>query len=68
MKVGVEDAIQRLDFDQVIILRPGFILGDREIPKAPTAEKIISNMHRLSQGLQDWIDKFVPWRRPSMQS
>jgi len=32
MKIGVEDTIQRLDFDQAIIVKPGFIIGDREVP------------------------------------
>lgn len=53
MKVGVEDAIKELDFEQAIILRPGMILGEREKPKAPFFEKIIGNLHKISPGLQD---------------
>lgn len=55
MKIGVEDAIKELDFEQAIIVRPGFILGDREKPKAPWAEIVVRNMHKVSQGLQDSI-------------
>lgn len=32
MKRGVEDKIKELDFPQAIILRPGLIIGDREVP------------------------------------
>ena len=54
MKVAVEDAIKDLDFEQAIILRPGFILA-REKSKAPLAEKIIGSLHLVSQALQDRI-------------
>ncbi|KAJ5151702.1 hypothetical protein N7492_009997 [Penicillium capsulatum] len=54
MKVGVEDTIKELDFDQAIILRPGMILG-REKPKAPFFECIVSNLNKLGQGLQDGL-------------
>ncbi|TPX10229.1 uncharacterized protein E0L32_001426 [Thyridium curvatum] len=33
MKVGVEDKVKELGFDQAIIVRPGLILGDREKSK-----------------------------------
>jgi uncharacterized protein YbjT (DUF2867 family) len=55
MKVGVEDAIKELDFDQAIILRPGMILGERETPKAPFLEKLIGNLHKISPSFQDLI-------------
>jgi len=55
MKVGVEDAIKDLDFEQAIVLRPGFILGEREKPKAPFMEKIISNLHKISPSIQDLL-------------
>ncbi|KAL2115865.1 hypothetical protein VTJ04DRAFT_10120 [Mycothermus thermophilus] len=32
MKIGVEDTIKSLDFETAIILRPGLILGEREVP------------------------------------
>ncbi|KAM7216176.1 protein FMP52, mitochondrial [Rhypophila decipiens] len=32
MKRGVEDKIKELDFPQAIILRPGLIIGEREVP------------------------------------
>lgn len=52
MKVGVEDAIKELEFEQAIILRPGMILG-REKPKAPFFESIVNNLNKIGQGLQD---------------
>lgn len=55
MKVGVEDAIKELAFEQAIILRPGMIIGDRESPKAPFLEKLIGNLHRISPSFQDLI-------------
>lgn len=55
MKIGVEDAIKALDFEQAIILRPGMILGERETPKAPFFEKLVASLHRISPGFQDAI-------------
>ena len=52
MKVGVEDAIKELGFENAIILRPGMILG-REKPKAPLLETIFANANKLGQGVQD---------------
>lgn len=52
MKVGVEDAIKELGFEHAIILRSGMILG-REKPKAPFSEKILANLNKLGQGVQD---------------
>lgn len=37
MKVGVEDAIKDLNFEQAIILRPGIILGKREVSQSGRA-------------------------------
>lgn len=31
MKIGVEDTIKELGFENAIILRPGFIMGEREV-------------------------------------
>lgn len=53
MKIGVEDAIKDLDFEQAIILRPGMIIGERETPKAPFLEKLIGNLHKISPSFQD---------------
>lgn len=61
MKVGVEDAIKGLDFEQAIILRPGLVLGERETPKAPFLEKLVGNLHRISPSLQDSIGRYAPW-------
>lgn len=54
MKIGVEDAIEELDFEHAIILRPGMIIG-REKSKAPVFESIVSNLNILGQWAQDWI-------------
>ncbi|KAB8262473.1 protein fmp52-2, mitochondrial [Aspergillus pseudonomiae] len=54
MKIGVEDAIEQLDFDHSIILRPGLIL-QREKPKAALLENIVQNLNKLGQGVQDMI-------------
>lgn len=54
MKIGVEDAIKELDFEQAIILRPGMILG-REKPKAPFFESLVGNINKLGQGVQDCL-------------
>lgn len=55
MKVGVEDAIKELGFEQAIILRPGMIIGDRETPKSVFLETVIGNLHKISPSLQDSI-------------
>lgn len=59
MKIGVEDAIKELDFEQAIILRPGMILGERETPKAPLAEKVMGNLHKVSQAFQDAMGMYL---------
>lgn len=53
MKIGVEDAIKALDFENAIILRPGAILGEEKHPKGSFLIKIIQNSHRVSSELQD---------------
>ena len=58
MKVGVEEAIRGLGFEQAIILRPGMILGERETPKAPVLEKLIGGLHRVSPWLQDSVGMY----------
>lgn len=61
MKVGVEDAIKDLGFDQAIILRPAAILGEREAgPKAPFFEKLIENLDKISPALKDRFGKMPP--------
>lgn len=59
MKIGVEDAIKRLDFEHAIILRPGMIIG-RETSKAPMLEKLVESLKSLGQGIQDMIGIFNP--------
>jgi hypothetical protein len=56
MKIGVEDAIKELDFEQAIIVRPGMIIG-RETSKAPVFESIVSNLNKIGQWAQDWIGR-----------
>ncbi|KAI0190323.1 NAD(P)-binding protein [Astrocystis sublimbata] len=56
MKVGVEDAIESLDFKQAIILRPGFLIGEREVGHAGGA--LMGSMTNciktyIGQGAQD---------------
>ncbi|KAI0009243.1 NAD(P)-binding protein [Xylariaceae sp. FL0662B] len=57
MKVGVEDAVKALDFDQAIILRPGIILGKREVEHAggPLLNSVVRGLSFISQ---DWQDRF----------
>ena len=57
MKVGVEDAIKALDFDQAVIVKPGMILGQREQSRAVEgmAQTLVRGLGRLSQGVQDTI-------------
>ncbi|PWY93869.1 hypothetical protein BO94DRAFT_563431 [Aspergillus sclerotioniger CBS 115572] len=58
MKVGVEDSIKELNFENSIILRPGMILGS-DTPKAPLSESIVGNLDKLGQGVQDLIDQTI---------
>ncbi|KAI1327454.1 NAD(P)-binding protein [Xylariaceae sp. FL0255] len=56
MKVGVEDAIKNADFDQAIILRPGLLMGQREVPHAggPFLETFFRGLGKvLGQGATD---------------
>ncbi|KAL2855991.1 protein fmp52-2, mitochondrial [Aspergillus pseudoustus] len=54
MKVGVEDTVREMGFDQTIILRPGMIIG-REVSKAPLLERFFEALGKVSKGLQDTI-------------
>ncbi|KAK3316142.1 hypothetical protein B0H66DRAFT_479370 [Apodospora peruviana] len=56
MKQGVEKAIEDLGFEQSIILRPGLILGDREVPHqgGPLLIGVVRALGRwIGQGAQD---------------
>lgn len=57
MKNGVEDAIKEIGFEQAIILKPGAILGEREVPKNAFVESLTGSLNKISQGLQDVIGK-----------
>lgn len=55
MKNGVEESIKSLAFDQAIILRPGIIIGDREVPHlgGPLLMSLIHGIGKVSRGWQD---------------
>ncbi|KAI1211244.1 NAD(P)-binding protein [Annulohypoxylon truncatum] len=55
MKIGVEDAIQAAGFEQAIILRPGLIMGKREVEHAggPLMNTLVRSLGRVSQAAQD---------------
>ncbi|KAL5598609.1 hypothetical protein BROUX41_003464 [Berkeleyomyces rouxiae] len=55
MKIGVEDAIMGLGFDNAIIVRPGAIMGTREQPHAGQGiiTAAIKGLGYLSQGIAD---------------
>ncbi|KAI1632876.1 hypothetical protein F4809DRAFT_625775 [Biscogniauxia mediterranea] len=55
MKRDVEDAVRDLDFEQAIILRPGLLLGKREVERAGETvfATLFRGLGRLSQAAQD---------------
>jgi uncharacterized protein YbjT (DUF2867 family) len=56
MKRGVEDTIKGLEFETAIILRPGLIMGEREVPHqgAPLMIGAVRGLGKIfGQGLQD---------------
>ncbi|KAH7028071.1 uncharacterized protein B0I36DRAFT_375660 [Microdochium trichocladiopsis] len=55
MKVGVEDAIRDLGFEQAIILRPAAILGARDRPHTggPWLNNAVNSLAYISQGARD---------------
>ncbi|KAI1343119.1 NAD(P)-binding protein [Xylariaceae sp. FL0016] len=55
MKQGVENTIKGLEFEQSIILRPGFLLGDREVNHAggPLMNTVFRALGSVSLALQD---------------
>ena len=57
MKVGVEDAIRGMGFEQAIILRPGAILGTRDRPHTggPWLNNAVNSLAYISQGARDAI-------------
>lgn len=55
MKIGVEDTIAELGFENVVVLRPGLILN-RERPKARVLEEFVMGLGRwVGLGVQDWF-------------
>jgi len=52
MKRGVEQQIEESGFENVVILRPGMILG-RETPKNKWLEDIFDGLKIFGQGFQD---------------
>ncbi|RYP19566.1 hypothetical protein DL765_003293 [Monosporascus sp. GIB2] len=57
MKQGVENAIREIGFEQAIVMRPGAILGKREVehPGNPLLNATIRSLGRISQGWQDGV-------------
>jgi uncharacterized protein YbjT (DUF2867 family) len=57
MKVGVEDKVKELDFPQAIILRPGLIMGVREVehPGGPLMNAGVNLVGRVSQKARDTL-------------
>ncbi|KAI1380415.1 NAD(P)-binding protein [Hypoxylon crocopeplum] len=55
MKIGVEDTVKSLNFDQSIILRPGLILGQREVEHTGGSlmNTVVRSLSKISQGAQD---------------
>ncbi|KAI1095560.1 NAD(P)-binding protein [Rostrohypoxylon terebratum] len=55
MKIGVEDAIKDGGFEQAIILRPGMILGKREVEHqgGPLLTFLVRGLGKIAQGAQD---------------
>jgi uncharacterized protein YbjT (DUF2867 family) len=56
MKRGVEDTIKELEFETAVILRPGVILGEREVPHAggPLLNSTVRGLGKLlGQGVAD---------------
>lgn len=56
MKVGVEEAVRSLGFEQAVVLRPGFLMGEREV--AHTGGPVLETLFRglgthVAQGAQD---------------
>ncbi|ROT36589.1 FMP52 protein [Sodiomyces alkalinus F11] len=57
MKIGVEDAVRDLDFENAVIVRPGLIMGEREQPRAGQGVMtgLVRGLGYLGQGLQDSV-------------
>jgi uncharacterized protein YbjT (DUF2867 family) len=57
MKVGVEDAVMGMGFDNVVIMRPAMILGEREAQKAQKGGaafvSVVNGLGRVSGALRD---------------
>ncbi|KAI1257648.1 Protein fmp52, mitochondrial [Eutypa lata] len=57
MKQGVEEAIKDMGFEQTIVMRPGAILGKREVdhPGGPLLNTAIRSLGWIYQGWQDGL-------------
>jgi uncharacterized protein YbjT (DUF2867 family) len=55
MKVGVEDTVMGLEFDNAVILRPGMILGNREVMHTGNSvfNGVVHGLGKISTGLKD---------------
>ncbi|TLD33610.1 hypothetical protein PspLS_00626 [Pyricularia sp. CBS 133598] len=57
MKIGVEDTIKELDFDQAVIVRPGLIMGQREESRAAEGllQGFFNGLGRVSTAAKDFM-------------
>ncbi|KAI0014636.1 NAD(P)-binding protein [Xylariomycetidae sp. FL0641] len=57
MKIGVEDAIRDLGFEQAVVLRPGALLGPRDKPHSmgPALNAVFRSLGYLGQGVMDTL-------------
>ncbi|OJI98643.1 hypothetical protein ASPVEDRAFT_25504 [Aspergillus versicolor CBS 583.65] len=55
MKIGVEDAIREMGFQNAIVLRPGMIINRGENSKAPVLERLVEGLSFFGQWAQDWV-------------
>jgi nucleoside-diphosphate-sugar epimerase len=58
MKIGVEDSIEKAGFETAVVLRPGMIFGEREVPHAgmPFLMGVVKGVGRVfGKGVEDAI-------------
>lgn len=59
MKIGVEDSIREMGFENAIVLRPGMIINRGENTKAPVLEKVVEGLGFFGQWAQDWVGMYL---------
>ena len=57
MKIGVEDAIKDLEFENAVVLRPGIILGEREEKRTVEgwAQAFVRGLGSVSMAAKDMV-------------